>query len=684
MARVKVLRMLSSIKLSFRVLLFIGVLLQGIGVKSQNWPSGIHDPSSMIKEGSKYWIFATGDGINSKYSTDMVTWSDGPSPFSKIEFPDWILNYAKTETDSFGGNFWAPDVIYMNNQYYLYYSCSVWGTMNSCIGLVINKTLDPANPDYEWIDQGDIGIYSPDFSPEGTGWNVNAIDPAIMRGHDGKIWMVYGSFNRGGIMITEVDSVTGKPFGTKTSIANSWTGSGYGEGEGGCMFYRNGYYYLVYNKGGCCNGIASSYYMVIGRSLNPRGNFIDKEGKLLRVEGASSGGTILLKHDDNRGLEDRYFGPGHFSIFRENSIDYVSFHYYSPNGYYPSEEANYKGGPTLGLAMLKWGEDGWPVLSFNFIEDGVYSLTNSNSNKVMDIRNHTIDENAYLWQYNSDDTISTQKWLFKSLGTGEYTIQNYADNEMFIEAAGNDNNEILQVTTAFNEAINQKFRIIKDADDRVMVYPSTKDNIFEIPYAYTSDYQIKLWPNTNHACQRWVINSFEVSFSVSAEDVILNYSDTIFNEISISGNGLWSVKFEDDSWLKAFPESGTGEAVLSIHAMANTTDSTRTNKIFINSHAGEVDSVLVTQVKKPKLTGILNHDDIDEIKVYPNPTSGKINVVVTDNTKVSIYNSIGNRILSKDINGSNNVIDIGKFESGLYIFEINTNNIRVQQKVIKE
>ncbi len=488
--------------------IFFFLVLSILSIKSQSWPAGAHDPSSMIKEAGKYWSFMTGDGIASKYSTDMVSWTDGPSPFQNGNFPAWILNYAKNSTGQFEGFFWAPDIIYMNNKYYLYYSCSVWGSMNSCIGCVTNKTLDPSSPDYAWVDMGDLGLYSPDFRTGGSGWDVNAIDPALMRGPDNKIWMVYGSFNKGGIMVTQVDTVSGKPVGTKTSIANSWTGTGYGEGEGASMFYRNGLYYLVYNKGGCCNGIASSYYMVMGRSIKPTGPFYDKYSKPLKMIGSASGGTVLFRHNDTKGLDDRYYGPGHFGLYRENGVDYVSFHYYSPNGYYPSAEADYKGGPTLGLAFLKWGADGWPTLSFDFVEDGIYTLKNAHTSKNLDVRNHSPLVNQYLWQYAADSLLNSQKWIFKSLGTGEYTIRNVEDSAMYVESAGAD---LLRVNNIFSDVVSQKFRVVKDIQGRLMIYPSVQDKIFEIPFAFPIDYQVKLKANTNHACQRWFAQLYNPS-----------------------------------------------------------------------------------------------------------------------------------------------------------------------------
>lgn len=641
---------------------------------AQSWPAGIHDPSSITKCGDTYWIFGTGDGIVTKYSTDMVTWKEGKTPFTTSDFPAWILKYAKTSTDQFAGFFWAPDIIFMNNKYYLYYSCSVWGTMSSCIGVVVNKTLDPNDADYKWEDMGDIGIHS-------SGGYVNAIDPAIMRGHDGKIWLTYGSFNRDGIMVTEVDSVSGKPVSTlRTSVANSWTGgASYGEGEGGCMTYHDGYYYLFYNKGGCCNGIASSYYVVAGRSRSPKGPFLDKNLKKMRIVGAKSGGTVVFKHNDSRGLEDRYYGPGHIGIYKEDGIDYVSFHYYSPNGYYPSAEANYKGGPTLGLAKLVWGDDGWPTISMDFIDKGYYTLKNVNSSKVLDTQSHKETSGSNIYQYNLG-TYDSQKWLFTPLGTGEYTIRSYADSALYIQATGTNNEEYLNLTNNYQGAINQKFRVVKSPNGKILIYPSEKDRLFEIPNASTFSAQVKLWNNTNHNCQRWLATPFLETLSTTLSSADFTYNDTICNAISVTSNGSWSVASEDASWLSVTPLSGTGNQQLAITALANSSAS-RTSAITVRSKAGNTVVIDVNQKAHPS-TGI-NQNAIG-FEIYPNPTAGLVHFKTESPVMVTIYNSMGQAIMLEYISDNKVEIDLGNLTSGVYLFKVVGNNETLFKKIVKQ
>src|SRR4051812_38082757 len=82
---------------------------------------GAHDPSTLIMDGSKYYYFATGQGIVSRTSSDMVSWTAGPSVFGTP--PAWTTQ----AVPSFTGVFWAPDVAYFNGSYHLYYAVSEWG-----------------------------------------------------------------------------------------------------------------------------------------------------------------------------------------------------------------------------------------------------------------------------------------------------------------------------------------------------------------------------------------------------------------------------------------------------------------------------------------------------------------------------------------------------------------------------
>ncbi|MBC8085420.1 MAG: family 43 glycosylhydrolase, partial [Hymenobacter sp.] len=101
-----------------------------------------HDPSSIIKDGNKYWIFTTGRDIYAMYSYDLVKWESGSRTVFNGARPGWIAG----RTPNFKGEYWAPECVYRNGKYYLYYSVSDnFGSSISAIGLATNVTLDPAN-----------------------------------------------------------------------------------------------------------------------------------------------------------------------------------------------------------------------------------------------------------------------------------------------------------------------------------------------------------------------------------------------------------------------------------------------------------------------------------------------------------------------------------------------------------
>ncbi len=51
---------------------------------------------------------------------------------------------------------WAPDVTYWGGLYRVYYSGSTLNSQRSVIGVATNVTLDPNDPRYEWVDQGEV------------------------------------------------------------------------------------------------------------------------------------------------------------------------------------------------------------------------------------------------------------------------------------------------------------------------------------------------------------------------------------------------------------------------------------------------------------------------------------------------------------------------------------------------
>ncbi len=108
----------------------------------------VHDPS-MIKDGGTYYVYSTGMGIPFKTSPDRIHWKNAGRVFSKNSIPAWFTKDIPKQK----GDVWAPDIHYYNGKYYLYYAVSAWMNFHSSIGLATNTTLNPNDPDYQWIDR---------------------------------------------------------------------------------------------------------------------------------------------------------------------------------------------------------------------------------------------------------------------------------------------------------------------------------------------------------------------------------------------------------------------------------------------------------------------------------------------------------------------------------------------------
>ena len=112
---------------------------------------GMHDPSTVIQAGGKFYVYATGNGLPAFVSDDGWTWRRAGSVMQAVSGgrpgPDVIARG--------GNNSWAPDVIRAGDHYFLYYAAP-GPQPKAAIGLLIGKTLDPSSPDYTWEDGGPV------------------------------------------------------------------------------------------------------------------------------------------------------------------------------------------------------------------------------------------------------------------------------------------------------------------------------------------------------------------------------------------------------------------------------------------------------------------------------------------------------------------------------------------------
>ncbi|MDQ0256787.1 LPXTG-motif cell wall-anchored protein [Evansella vedderi] len=306
-----------------------------------------HD-AEIIKVDDTYYVFSTdyavgqapSAGIQIRESQDLINWEFTGRVFDSVteEASEWT-NGADI--------FWAPDVVKMNDKFYLYYAVSEFGTRNSYIGLATSDNIEGP-----WVDQGAVVK-----TRAGDGHSVNAIDPGIVIDADGTPWMVYGSYF-GGIYITELDSDTGKRVNEEdmgTLIASRQDQGIPHPGpaiEGPAIMYNadTGYYYLFVTYG----WLEDTYNVRVARSKNVEGPYLDFNGNdMVDPSGSSETGTKIINSYAFEG-DAGWLGTGHNGLLQDGDNHFIIHNARAGENLFWSH---------LHVRKLLWTEDGWPVVS---------------------------------------------------------------------------------------------------------------------------------------------------------------------------------------------------------------------------------------------------------------------------------------------------------------------------------
>ncbi|KAG7118146.1 hypothetical protein HYQ45_015552 [Verticillium longisporum] len=281
----------------------------------------IHDPTVVKTPGGTYLAAYTGDNVPLKTSSDRTNWRNaGPA------FPNgapWTTTYTKGEK-----NLWAPDISFHDGKYLMYYSASSFGSSRSAIFLATSTTGLSGS----WTNQG-LVIESFDDS------NYNAIDGNLIVDASGKWWLSFGSF-WSGIKIVALNPKTGKRSDNNITPIASRPDNG-GAVEAPFITRKGNYYYLWVSFDRCCQGAASTYRIMVGRSTSVTGPYVDKSGKQMM----QGGGTEMMSSHGS------VHGPGHNAVFTDGDGDVLVYHYY-----------NNAGTAQLGINLIRHDSNGWPVI----------------------------------------------------------------------------------------------------------------------------------------------------------------------------------------------------------------------------------------------------------------------------------------------------------------------------------
>lgn len=289
--------------------------------------SSAADPT-VIRTDEGFYLYATQTNsywIPIYFSKDLVNWEFKRSAFRNATRP-------KPDVLPDGGAFWAPEIRYINGKYVLYFSWAKWGDGSKSYTAV--ATSD--SPVGDFLNAKPL-LITDDFGS-------NCIDQFYYE-EDGKKYMFVGSFN--GIYVTELTDdglsvkrgADGKPVLKKQVCGRAF--------EGTNIYKKGKYYYLFASINNCCDGIDSRYKVVVGRSENLLGPYVNREGKDMM----SNSWTLVLEGDG-----ETFFGPGHNSIIipDDAGTDWMIYHSYV-------KENGAVGGRLGMLDRIVWS-DGWPTI----------------------------------------------------------------------------------------------------------------------------------------------------------------------------------------------------------------------------------------------------------------------------------------------------------------------------------
>ncbi len=430
----------------------------------------IHDPSTIVMSEGKYYTFGTGSAA--LQSVDGWHWT-----------PDAVRPH--------GGA--APDAIKIGDRYLVGWN-NMRGGREDLYGhsgqvfTMWNKTLDPTHPDFEYSEPLEIAhsVYDEDH---------DAIDVAFLMGPDGRLWCSFGTYF-GTIRILELDPATGgrKEGAVEKDVAIDC--------EASALMYRNGWYYLLGTHGTCCDGGSSTYNIIVGRSKDPMGPYVDELGRDM----LQGGGKMVL------GSYGPYIGAGHFARYIEDEgIDKMSLHY--------EADLNHSARSILAVRPLVWVND-WPKGLPSF-EEGTYAIMSERRGYSLELavdyvryqgimrrtRGSGAQVDVVLENQSLGDAIGAWPTGKTDIRIGEYVVaphQRWAITAV-PEAGGYLDNPYFKITI---EGTNRALAATADLDlESVPEFTGEDNQLWRIEQCNDGSFRIMPKAVPGHEGEKWVLVS---------------------------------------------------------------------------------------------------------------------------------------------------------------------------------
>lgn len=316
------------------------------------------DPSLLRDRTSSptvWYLYCTMDPVSHK-EREGKGWKFRMMPvYRSVDLVNWYFvrdSFERRPTGLAGpkSGLWAPEPVYQNGSYYLYFTVTDVADRHSpekgCendSGIAVATSASPAGP---WKPAERL-VVPPRRA--GAGCNFHwTFDPDVVEDDEGDRFLYYGSYG-GGIFVQRLSKdglrVEGDP--VRIGAANRY--------EGAEVVKAGKYWYMFASSTDCCRGPLTGYALFVGRASSPEGPFLDREGN--DMAGARVGGTPVLAQNGNR-----WVGAGHNTVFQDAAGQWWTFyHAVDRNQGFFSVEDKLTRRPLL-LDRIDW-LDGWPVIN---------------------------------------------------------------------------------------------------------------------------------------------------------------------------------------------------------------------------------------------------------------------------------------------------------------------------------
>lgn len=175
--------------------------------------------------------------------------------------------------------------------------------------------------------------------------------------------------------------------------------------------------------------------------------------------------------------------------------------------------------------------------------------------------------------------------------------------------------------------------------------------------------------------------------TISANALSIEAPANSTKTFSVTSNIGWTT-VSDKDWLTVKNGSGYCNAIVTLSAKANPTNTERTATVTVSGVGVDPKTISVTQ--SGGTIGVEELDNNQSITAYPNPCNGKFNLSFDNfnerNISIIIHNSLGINVKEIKVNNllinHNQEIDLSNMAEGVYYINIQTNKTKVVKELI--